>query len=206
MSSDYLYPIITIFLSYALGSISGSMVMGKLFSTDIREKGSGNAGATNALRVMGFKFAFGVFLIDILKGFVSAQYISSLFTLASSNEIILCGAAAVLGHVYPVFYNFRGGKGAATLVGALLVLYPQSIPVALLVWIATIVLSGYVGLATMLAGCSLPVMVFINQKEGFILYILLSLLIIFTHRSNIIRMINKNENRFEKAMIFKKKN
>ena len=206
MSSDYLYPIITIFLSYALGSISGSMVMGKLFLTDIREKGSGNAGATNALRVMGFKFAFGVFFIDILKGFVSAQYVSSLFSMASTNEIILCGAAAVLGHVYPVFYNFRGGKGAATLVGALLVLYPQSIPFALLVWISTIVLSGYVGLATILAGCSIPVMVFINQKEGFILYILLSLLIIFTHRSNIIRMINKNENRFEKAMIFKKKN
>ena len=205
MSIDYIYLLVTILLSYILGSISGSMVIGRFLSTDIRKKGSGNAGATNALRVMGFKFALGVFLIDILKGFISTQYVSSIFYYPSTNEVILCGAAAVLGHVYPIFYNFKGGKGAATLVGAMIVFYPESIPVALIVWIITIVFTGYVGLATILGGCSLPAMVYLNQKEGFILYMLISFFIIFTHRSNIHRMINKNENRFEKAMIFKKK-
>ena len=179
--------------------------MGKIFSTDIRKKGSRNAGATNALRVMGFKFAFGVFIIDIIKGFIAAYYISNWFYISTSSLIFLCGFAAVIGHVYPIFYNFKGGKGAATIVGALMAIYPESIPMVLSVWILTIILSGYVGLATMLAGVSLPIMVFIKNEENLLLFILFSLLIIFTHRSNIIRMLNRNENRFEKAMIFKKK-
>ena len=113
--------IINIILSYLLGSISGSMVLGKLRGVDIRTMGSGNAGGTNAFRTIGPLFALGVVIIDILKGVVSVSLISG-FNFHSNIDInlisympVLCGIAAVLGHVYPIYYNFKGGKGAGTL-------------------------------------------------------------------------------------------
>ena len=204
---------IIILLSYLVGSISGSMVLGKLKGIDIRKMGSGNAGGTNAFRTVGAFFALGVIFIDILKGVVAVLYISQLnfiymYSLNVSNEIIYiaCAIAAVLGHVYPIYYNFKGGKGAGTLVGIIAVLFPQCIIYALLGWFLTLIFTGFVGLATMIAGIVLVITAYFFDIHYIYFYfsILMALFIIFTHRSNITRMINGTENRFKKIMLFKR--
>ena len=204
--------IINIILSYLIGSISGSMVLGYIKGIDIRKMGSGNAGGTNAFRTVGASFAVGVVTIDILKGVVAVLFISQLVFINKlsflSTELIevSCAIAAVLGHVYPIYYNFKGGKGAGTLIGIIGVLFPQCILYALLSWILTLIFTGYVGLGTMIAGLVLSISAYLFNVSTIYFYfsILMSFFIIFTHRSNIQRMINGNENRFKKIMIFKK--
>ena len=202
--------IIRFILSYLIGSISGSMLMGKLRGIDIRTMGSGNAGGTNALRTQGAFFALSVIVVDIAKGYVATYYISGDFGQGSLLGI-LCGIAAVLGHVYPIYYKFKGGKGAGTLVGILIGLYPFGLLIAFSVWLFILVLTGYVGLSTILAGISFPILIYVenfrgglNSSIGFF-SIIMALFLVFTHRSNISRMLQGNENRFEKVMIFKKK-
>mgnify|MGYP001126666176 CR=1 FL=1 len=202
--------IVRIVISYLMGSISGSMLMGKIRGVDIRTLGSGNAGGTNAFRTQGAFFALTVILIDIAKGYVATFYISGDYGQGSLLGI-LCGIAAVLGHVYPVYYNFKGGKGAGTLVGILIGLYPFGLLIAFSVWLIILVLTGYVGLSTMIAGISFPMVIYIenypdglNSNLGFF-GMLMAIFLVFTHRSNIGRMLQGNENRFEKAMIFRKK-
>ena len=203
---------INIILSYLIGSISGSMVLGYLKGIDIRKMGSGNAGGTNAFRTMGTSFALGVITIDVFKGVVAVLFVSKLnfignhLFLTTDLVQISCALAAVLGHVYPIYYNFKGGKGAGTLIGIISVLFPQCIVYALLSWIITLIFTGYVGLGTMVAGVILSVSAYLLNVSSIYFYfsISMSLFIIFTHRSNIKRMINGNENRFEKIMIFKK--
>ena len=202
-----LITIIKIFISYLLGSISGSMIVGKFKKVDIRNMGSGNAGGTNAFRTQGGLFALGVITIDILKGYIATCCIS-VGTLDSLPYI--CGFAAVLGHIYPVYYNFKGGKGAGTLIGVLLALpIPDyTIPTLILIWLLVIILSGYVGLGTIITGLAFPLYLYkfsSNQNTPLILFSMIcSLLIIFTHRSNIIRMYKGSENQFKKVMLFKK--
>ena len=204
--------IINIILSYLIGSISGSMVLGSIKGIDIRKMGSGNAGGTNALRSVGPLFALGVIVIDILKGVIAVLLISQFRFVANysflSSELveISCAIAAVLGHVYPIYYNFKGGKGAGTLIGIIGVLFPQCIIYALLSWIITLIFTGYVGLGTIIAGIILSISAYFLDVSNMHFYfsVLMSIFIIFTHRSNIKRMIQGDENRFEKIMIFKK--
>ena len=199
---------IQIILSYLIGSISGSMVIGKFRKVDIREMGSGNAGGTNAFRTQGGLFALGVITIDIFKGFAATYYIGTGFGGGSSLSLI-CGFASVVGHIYPVYHQFKGGKGAGTLIGVLLAL-PISgivIPTLILIWLFILVITGYVGLGTIITGICFPLYLYLfsNQiPELMIFGILCSILIIFTHRSNIIRMYKGEENQFEKIMLFKK--
>jgi glycerol-3-phosphate acyltransferase PlsY len=207
--------IINCILSYLAGSISGSMVLGKLKGIDIRKKGSGNAGGTNAFRTVGLLFALGVVLIDVMKGIVSVLLISnfSFYGMVEGQIFIymplLCGAAAVMGHVYPVYYNFNGGKGAGTLIGVLGVLFPFCIPFALISWILVLVLTGFVGLGTMVSGVVVVLITHfaypfgLNSPFGFF-SILMALFIFFTHRSNIYRMYQGEENQFQKIMLFNK--
>ena len=212
--------IICIIISYLMGSISGSLLLGKFKNIDIRQMGSGNAGGTNALRSVGPLFALGTILIDILKGFIPTllfiRLISfdDIITIANFNIIdvtpILFGTAAVIGHVYPIFYGFKGGKGAGTLIGVVLAIFPESVLYILLLWIVTLILTGYVGLSTMLGGIGLVICTYFNYPGGGILspfgYFTLgvSIFLIYTHRENINRMINGEENQFEKVMILKK--
>ena len=154
--------LVNIILSYLIGSISGSMVLGKIKGIDIREMGSGNAGGTNAFRSIGPLFALGVIIIDILKGIIAVYYVSnfefvSLINLSNEFMHVLCGIAAILGHVYPIYYKFKGGKGAGTMIGIVGILYPECILYALLSWILILILSGYVGLSTMIAGIVLSI-------------------------------------------------
>ena len=152
-------------LSYFIGSIMGSMVMGRLRGgVDIRKLGSGNAGGTNALRTQGWLFALGVVVIDVGKGAIGAGLIPALdlpFIDDGANVsfdwlVVSCAAAAVMGHVWPIWHEFRGGKGAATLIGTLIVMSPTLIAPVLVVWSAVLVLTGYVGLSTMCAGIAAP--------------------------------------------------
>ena len=191
------------------------MVLGKLKGIDIRTMGSRNAGGTNAFRSVGPLFALGVVLIDISKGVASVLFISKLsFYNSFSMDVIeymqiLCGIASVVGHVYPIYYNFKGGKGAGTLIGVIGILFPQSIIYALLSWIVVLIFTGFVGLGTMVASIVLVVVTYFIYPGGLItpfgiFSIIMSVFIIFTHRLNIYRMIKGSENQFSKVMIFKK--
>jgi glycerol-3-phosphate acyltransferase PlsY len=205
-------------LSYFLGSVMGAMVMGRIRGgVDIRTMGSGNAGGTNALRTQGVGFALGVVIIDVGKGFVGAGVIPLLDLpfVGIDPEIsrtwlaLCCGAAAVFGHVWPFYHNFRGGKGAATYVGTFIALSPALIPPMLLVWAFVVVMSGYVGLATMMAAASVPFWIAITRlpaDQGLFVYsAVMAMFIIFWHRSNIQRMRDGVENRNEKLMMFRRK-
>jgi glycerol-3-phosphate acyltransferase PlsY len=205
-------------LSYFLGSVMGAMVMGRIRGgVDIRTMGSGNAGGTNALRTQGAGFALGVVIIDVGKGIVGAGVIPMLNLpfVGMDPEIsrtwlaVCCGAAAVFGHVWPFYHNFRGGKGAATYVGTFVALNPAVIPPMLLVWAFVVVLSGYVGLATMTAAVSVPLWLAATRLPGdqalFIYSAVMAMFIIFWHRSNIQRMREGVENRNEKLMLFRRK-
>jgi len=210
--------LIKLVLSYLIGSTSGSILLGKLKGVDIRNMGSGNAGGTNAFRTQGTFFAAGVLGIDILKGFISAKFISamSLPIFSSSTVdpnllIILCGVAAILGHVYPLYHGFRGGKGGGAAIGMVFAISWSSISLAILLWLVILLLTGYVGLGTMLGSVSIIYFAHyfkdtINNPYFLPFTIFLSFFIIYTHRGNIKRMLDGTENRFEKAMIFRKKN
>ena len=196
-------------LSYLLGSVSGSMVVGAFRHVDIRKSGSGNAGGTNAFRTQGFWFALGVVIIDIGKGALAAGLVPMLslgFAAGGPQQAYLplaCGFAAVVGHCYPVWHGFRGGKGAATAVGALLVIQPLVIPPMLLAWLLVLGITGWVGLATMLAAISLvPAFLLLGADRPTVGFsILLAAFVVFTHRSNIRNILNGSEYRFERARI-----
>ncbi|NQV15950.1 glycerol-3-phosphate 1-O-acyltransferase PlsY [bacterium] len=213
--------IILILIAYIVGSTPTSIIVSRLkYSTDIREHGSGNAGATNVFRTFGWKPALFVTLVDVFKGWLPAYIAGQLHfenMLFSGNPdalMIIAGFAAVLGHTYTVFAGFKGGKGVGTAAGMLIALYPMALPVCLLVFILTLMTTGIVSLSSMLAATTLPVVLFII--EGInpdaqisltlrVFALLIPVFIIFTHRSNIKRMLEGTENRFEKARIFKRK-
>jgi len=191
-----------ILLSYLLGSLSGSLLLGKLRGVDIRTMGSGNAGGTNAFRTQGLVFALGVALIDVGKGAL-AVYAAQRLLPATPDAVYLAVFAAVVGHIWPVFHGFRGGKGAATLVGGLLLAWPQALGVLLAVWLLCLLISGYVGLSTVLAALSLPVSswLFDGSSNQWLFAGASAALLAFSHRSNMIRLRQGTESRFEKARL-----
>jgi glycerol-3-phosphate acyltransferase PlsY len=204
---------IKILLAYVLGSLIGSLIVGKFHGgVDIRKFGSGNAGSTNALRTQGKVFALWVMLIDVGKGVLAAGVLPYLPWMQSASGVspswvaVLCGAAAVVGHVFPVFFRFHGGKGAATFLGVLLMLSWKALILALVVWVLVLILSGYVSLSTILAACSVPVYALIAPGDRFNsplfwFGIAMALFIVFTHRSNIRRLNAGTESRFRRVML-----
>ena len=205
-------------ISYFIGSLMGSIIVGRLRGgVDIREMGSGNAGGTNALRTQGIVFALGVVIIDIGKGFVAAGVIPGLEIPFVATDpgvsrtwlTLCCGAAAVFGHVWPVYHRFRGGKGAATFVGTLLAINMSLILPLLLVWVWVLILSGYVGLATMTAAVALPIWVALTLfplEQGLLIYCaVIAGFIVYWHRSNIERMKAGTEHRNTGLMLFSRK-
>ncbi len=195
-------------LAYLAGSLMGGLILGYLRGgVDIRKLGSGNAGGTNALRTQGKWFALGVILIDVFKAVIPVVVLPKLvlpgvgIDTAVDRELLtyVVALATVVGHVYPVFFDFHGGKGAATAVGALCVIKPVLVPPMLILWLLVIVMTGYVGLATMLA--ALGAVVFVGAtglpaEHGLFLFCCaIAALIIYTHRYNIRRMLAGEENR-----------
>ena len=204
--------IIKIFLAYLLGSISGSLLLGRLKKVDIRGQGSGSAGGTNAFRTQGLVFALGVVVIDVGKGFLAAWWIPAMDFGGSSVItdpallIMVCGFAAVLGHCFPIWHGFRGGKGAATAVGALIVIEPWLLLPVLITWLVTLVMTGYVGLSTVFAGFSLvPAAWFMNNPVLMMFSLVVALFLLFTHRSNMIKLRKGTEYRFERIHLFSRK-
>lgn len=201
-------------LSYLLGSLMGSLMVGRLRGgVDIRTQGSGNAGGTNALRTQGKLFALWVVLIDVGKGVLAAGWLPQLsipgigIDPAIDREwlTIACASAVILGHVYPLWFGFRGGKGAATLVGALLGMQPVLLLPVLIVWLVVLLLTGFVGLATMCAAAALPIYVYATEPVLPLALVTFSVLIaafvVFTHRSNIARMLQGSEHRARKPWL-----
>ena len=207
-----------VLISYLIGSLTGALIVGKLAGgIDIRTQGSGNAGGTNALRTQGKWFAFRVILIDIAKGFGPPWLLPALALpgvpldpeLSRTWLMLACAGASVVGHCYPVWFGFAGGKGAATAVGALLAIAPAFALPGLLVWVLVLTTTGFVGLATMLAAAALPLWLLIAGLAGqlplLVFLIGLALFIMFTHRANILRLRAGNENRIEKAMLLRRR-
>lgn len=193
---------IILLLCYVLGSISGSLLLGRFRGVDIRTLGSGNAGGTNALRTQGKAFAFGVVLIDVGKGALAVVLARYFFP---GDMAVALGAVmmAVMGHIWPLFYDFRGGKGAATLVGGLMLAWPLALLPLLSVWVLCLLLTGYVGLSTVLAAISLLFSAYWWHVElvTWVFAVLFAVLITYSHRSNLQRLRDGTESRFEKARV-----
>ena len=200
-------------LAYLLGSLMGALLVGRARGVDIRELGSGNAGGTNALRTQGKAFALAVVLIDVAKGWFAAAVLPGLalpgvpLDPALSREwlVVACATAAVLGHVYPVWYEFRGGKGAATLLGVLGGVQPALLLPVIGVWLGVVVLTGYVGLATMLATAAFPVAQLLRDFGAVPLIAfgtVMTAFVAYTHRANIARMRAGTENRARRLWLF----
>ncbi len=204
-------------LSYFVGSVMGSMLVGWFRGgVDIRTMGSGNAGGTNALRTQGWIFALGVVIIDVGKGALGAgvvpglnlPYVDTDPTLSREWLTLCCAAAAVIGHVWPMWHKFRGGKGAATLAGTFLVLSPELLLPVLLAWAIVLTSYGYVGFATIAATITAPIFIaatrFPDDQPLFIYCVTMVLMIIFTHRSNLQRMRDGSESRQVRLMLFRR--
>lgn len=208
---EFLWLIIGFVIAYLLGSIPTAVWVGKWFyGIDVRKKGSGNAGATNTIRVLGWKAGTPVVLLDIVKGYF-AVWLMHFFipdTWGTDTTIylqILAGLISVIGHALPIFAGFRGGKGVATLFGAGIALYGWAILVPLFVFVIIIALTKYVSMGSILGAISFPIaviFVFRITHPGLIgLSIFSVLFILWTHRKNIRRLIKGEESRFS----FKKK-
>lgn len=199
--------VLLLLCAYLLGSVSGSLLLGRLRGVDIRRHGSGNAGGTNALRTLGWRFALGVVAIDVGKGALAAWLALRFAPLGQALDVTAHGyaaaACAVVGHVWPLWHGFRGGKGAATAVGGLLMLWPWSIGVLLPVWMLVLVATGYVGLSTVLAALALPLLAWGTDAEPARLWFSMfaALFIAFTHRANLQRLRQGTESRFERARL-----
>lgn len=196
-----------ILIAYLLGSIPNAVWIGKkYYGIDIREHGSKNAGTTNMLRVLGRRAALPVFALDVLKGFVAVallgllKYDDNISDIWLINLKIIAVFAAVLGHIFPVFAHFKGGKGVATLVGAVLGIHPITVLLCFGVWFIILMITHYVSLASMIAGCCFPAFVLLSPKINhsvplIIFSFVIAALLIWTHRKNIERLKKGTESK-----------
>lgn len=193
--------------AYLIGSLSGSLLLGKLRGVDIRTQGSGNAGGTNAFRTQGAKFALGVVLIDVCKGML-ATWLAFVYAPHALRDTLpyLCSFAAVVGHIWPVWHGFRGGKGAATAMGGIAMLWPTALPGLFALWVCVVILTGYVGFGTILTALSFAAAaLYVGGDDTRALFaIAIAALIVFSHRANLMRMRTGTESRFEKAMLLRR--
>lgn len=206
--------ILLLILAYFVGSIPTAVWVGKRFyDIDVREHGSGNAGATNTFRVLGKKAGIPVLIIDILKGFTAAFFLVMFQSKFGTDDIIpytnlklVFGFAAVVGHVFPIFAGFRGGKGIASLLGIVLAIHPAAALCSIIVFLIVLITTKYVSLGSMLAGLCFPIMVIMVFNSPVtalkVFSVVVSILVIVTHQKNIQRLIGRNEN---KTYLFKKK-
>jgi acyl phosphate:glycerol-3-phosphate acyltransferase len=195
---------VLVLIAYLLGSIPTSVWIGKAFyNIDVREFGSGNAGATNTFRVLGKNAGIPVLIIDILKGTlaVAMAFLSS-YELGSGEFVNLqlsLGIAALIGHIFPVFAGFRGGKGVATILGIVICIAPAACCLSLVVFLIVLFTSRIVSLSSMLGGIAFPV--FLNLVVGnsnpvlMIFSLVVAALLIITHRKNILRLLKNQESK-----------
>ena len=198
--------LITLIVSYLLGSVATAVWIGRLLhNIDVREHGSGNAGATNVIRVLGWKTGVPVLIIDVIKGWLAAM-LPVFLKLSENNAALLtslqifAGLAAIIGHIFPVFAGFRGGKGVATIFGTLLAVHPLLTLSCIGVFISVLLITGYVSVSSMSAGLAFPILLFLffDTPSTFfkIFSIIVAVALIITHRKNISRLIKGEESKF----------
>ena len=198
-------------LAYFIGAIPCSVWIGKKFyNLDVREHGSGNAGATNTFRVIGTKVGVIVLVLDILKAWFATAVLSSMAGNQSIDYMLALGLVAVLGHVFPIYIGFRGGKGIASLLGVIIAIHPLASLYSIMVFITTLIISRFVSLSSILAACAFPVLIIIHfqstHKSLIIFSLMVGVLVIFTHKKNIERLFNKEESKVALTKkIFKRK-
>lgn len=196
-----------VILAYLIGAIPTSVWIGRAFyKVDVRTQGSGNAGATNTIRVLGYKAGIPVLIFDVFKGWL-AVYISHFFFIESAkfpdatDFKIMLAIAAVIGHVFPVYVGFKGGKGIATLLGVGIALFPLATLFAVIIFALSLILSGYVSLSSMIAAVTFPVVEILilghNDYPSLMgLAIAVAVFVPITHRKNIRRLIKGEETKF----------
>lgn len=202
-----IYILLEILAAYLLGSVPSAVWIGKmLYGIDVRQHGSGNAGATNVIRVLGYKAGIPVMLFDVFKGWLAVQLAIWIPVPGLSSEMMIyvrigMALAAVLGHVFPVYAGFRGGKGVGTIAGVGLSLFPLAILLVLVVFIVVLAITHYVSLSSILASLAFPLVVYFIidiRHPGLIgLSMLVSVFIPATHRKNIRRLMKGEERKFD---------
>ncbi len=204
---------ILVLIAYLIGSIPTSVWISKaIFNIDIRDYGSGNPGATNTFRVLGSKWGSIVMIVDVTKGIIATSlYITMPFyltdELARTNFMIVLGLASVIGHIFPIWAGFRGGKGVATILGMALAIQPIVALICLLVFLFTLITTRFVSLSSLIAGVAFMVLILFifNEKETMyrLFAIIVALMVIITHQKNISRLLKGTEN---KVPLFKNRN
>ncbi len=195
--------IAVLILAYLIGSIPTSVWIGRrFFKIDIREHGSGNAGSTNATRILGWKTGIIVLLIDMFKGWLSVNliHLTQYYTPETGNFItfqLMLGTAALLGHIFPIYVGFRGGKGVATLFGLVLAINPEPTLICTGIFVITLLITKYVSLSSMIAGFSFPILMIFVFKETtpalLVFSLIVSILLLLTHQKNIERLLRNQE-------------
>ena len=200
---DQLYLFLFILISYLTGSFPSAVLIGKFFyKKDIREFGSGNAGATNAFRVLGKKAGIPVLIIDVFKGWLAVNYIY--LTDLGSNNIdlffqyqLVFGIAAVIGHLFPIYTGFRGGKGIATLLGLLLAIHPYAALFSCIVFVLVLLVSRYVFLSSIFSSLAFPIFIYFFSGTTNVSLIIFSIFVptltLITHQKNIERLLKGEE-------------
>jgi acyl phosphate:glycerol-3-phosphate acyltransferase len=197
-------PIVAVALSYLSGSIPFAAIAGKLRGVDLRKHGSGNLGATNVFRVLGWKIGVLVFLADALKGGLPVYFLPPRVVSAHDPIVwaIACGIAAIVGHVRPIFLRLhRGGKGVATAAGVFFALAPMPMAVTFAIFVAVVFATGYVSLGSMLSALVLPAILLVtlgSHSPLFVVSAIIALFVFWTHRANIGRLRRGEEHRFGK--------
>jgi len=198
---EALYLVVALAVSYLIGSIPTSyLVCRTIKGIDLREHGSGNLGATNLYRVLGWRFAVPVGVFDMIKGFVPTAFIGPAVSDGALIPLV-CGAMAVLGHMFSPFIGFRGGKGAATGAGIIAALAPLAFVAVVGLWAVLVYLTGYVSLATIVAAASFPMLAQLlstGRNDNLWLEVALAALVIWMHRANIGRLLRGTESRFRR--------
>lgn len=187
-------------VAYFFGAVPFGLLVAKSKGVDIRQQGSGNIGATNVFRVLGKGLGIFTFLLDALKGFIPA-FVFPMIGNVEPVYGVLFGLAAIVGHSFPIYLKFKGGKGVATSAGMLLGVAPLAVGIAFVIWVISLLISRYVSLASILAAITVSIVVWIQGDKGLVVNIALtamSALVVWLHRANIKRLMNGTENRFGK--------
>ena len=201
------FNILAVGIAYLLGSIPTAVLIGKwMYGKDVREYGSGNAGATNTFRVLGYKAGIPVLLFDVFKGWLAVTFVSWFSIYNSDNELLMnlqiaCGSASILGHIFPIFANFDGGKGVATTLGVILSLHLFASLWTIGIFVGVFMITRYVSLGTLISAVAFPFLVIIIYKTSIpsLMYfsMVFAIVVLFTHQQNIERLLRKEENKID---------
>lgn len=200
--------IIAIIISYTIGAIPFAYIMTRLLvGKDVREFGSGNVGATNAGRVLGFKYGFMVAVLDVLKAILAVSIARWLLSAELPEfSLLIIALFVIIGHNWSIFLRFSGGKGVATTCGVLFSLYPLAFFIFFIIWLIVVLFSRYISLASIISGVSLPLVIYLLKGDIYdiIFALIFAILIVLRHRTNINRLINKSENKINLPFFAKK--